>query len=832
MYSSAFAPTISIYTHDKQNCKNSCIDNIFTNDTDTILLSGTLSNNISHHLPIFLISDIDSAPRKEKNKHTKFYEYSRENILGFTNDLQEKIGFLKPSTNFSEFTKLFQSTLDANCKLAKPKVTKRTFENNPWITESLINAIEHKHELKKRWIKSKSKLNPDGDSKLHENFKSYQTTLRNLIKTAKKSFTHNQFEKCKEDRKKTWKIINELRGKSNKKLKPLFTINNKKITNRRIIANKFNEYFVSIAKKLNSEMISDVSLKTHSLSSFYSFLNPPNINSMVMEDCDEDEIKDIIAEFSCGKASDIPIKIIKKASPIISHKLSEYYNILMGAGIFPDVLKLGKISPIFKKGNSELLENYRPISTLPIFGKIFEKVIYARLYSFFSSQNLLYDKQFGFRKFHSTNHAINHSVTHVTNEVNKKKHVLGIFIDLSKAFDTIDHDSLIYKLDRYGIRGNPNALIKSYLSKRTQITDCLDQKSSPLNVLFGVPQGSVLGPLLFLIYINDIVNCSPDGEFVLFADDTNIFVSGASLDEAYSKANTLLQSLAQYMFSNKLHINMSKCCYIHFRPTSSIIDQPYPNHQLVIGNKVIKQVKHTKFLGVTIDENLNWDQHIRDLKRKLYYSFSTLNRIRHFITEELHKDLYYTLFESHLSYCISAWGGVHQSKLDPIHKIQKNVVRILFGDNEAFAEKFRTCARTRILDKQILDGSFYVKEHTKPLFRENKILVVYNLYYYHSFMEAFRILKLRSPICIYSQYQVSARTYLTFLKLIPPKPSNHFIYRTSVIWNTLRQKLDINDISISTSSVKKQLRNILHTNQHNHHNIDWLPSHDFSLDTI
>ena len=200
--------------------------------------------------------------------------------------------------------------------------------------------------------------------------------------------------------------------------------------------------------------------------------------------------------------------------------------------------------------------------------------------------------------------------------------------------------------------------------------------------------------------------------------------------------------------------------------------------------------------------------------------------------EEFHKDLYYTLFESHLSYCISAWGGVHQSKLDPIHKIQKKVVRILFGDNEAFAEKFRTCARTRILDKQILDGSFYVKEHTKPLFRENKILVVYNLYYYHSFMEAFRILKLRSPMCIYSQYQLSARTYLTFFKLIPPKPSNHFIYRTSVIWNTLRQKLDINDISISTSSVKKQLRNILHTNQHNHHNIDWLPSHDFSLDTI
>ena len=157
----------------------------------------------------------------------------------------------------------------------------------------------------------------------------------------------------------------------------------------------------------------------------------------------------------------------------------------MQEGIFPDNVKQGKISPIFKKGNSELLENYRPISTLPIFGKIFEKVIYTRLYSFFTSQNLLYDKQFGFRKSHSTSHAINHSVTHITNELNKNKHVLGIFIDLSKAFDTIDHDSLIIKLERYGIRGNANNLIKSYLSNRTQFTECLNEKSDPLEVILG-----------------------------------------------------------------------------------------------------------------------------------------------------------------------------------------------------------------------------------------------------------------------------------------------------------------------------------------------------------
>ena len=414
------------------------------------------------------------------------------------------------------------------------------------------------------------------------------------------------------------------------------------------------------------------------------------------------------------------------------------------------------------------------------------------------------------------------------NKLDKKEYVLGIFIDLSKAFDTIDHQNLVDKLYHYGIRGKGNQLIKSYLTNRHQYTDCFGEKSDCLEITYGVPQGSVLGPLLFLIYINDIINCSDLGEFVLFADDTNIFVSSHSLSEAFAKANNLLSSLSKYMTLNKLHINMSKCNYIIFKPKTKEVDQPYPFLELKIGDTVIKQVKHAKFLGVTIDENLNWEQHTKDLKRKLYYSISTLSYLRKNIPEHLYKDIYYTLFESHICYCISVYGGASTSTLTQIHKIQKIAMRVLFGDIEAFKNKFKTCARVRPLEHQVLGESFFVKEHTKPIFKKHGILAVQNLYLLHCFMETFKMFKFKTPTSILNHYTLSNRKYLTYIKVIPPKPDNQFLYKSSILWNTIRGQLNIIDLSISCNIVKDTLKNALLINQHRHHDTEWLNSHDFN----
>ena len=301
---------------------------------------------------------------------------------------------------------------------------------------------------------------------------------------------------------------------------------------------------------------------------FTKFLPPYYDKSLFFTPTDEEEIFKIVRTLKSGRSTGydgISMNLLKKVITYIIAPLTYIFNLSISTGKCPNSLKIAKVIPIYKKDDPSLLTNYRPISILPSISKILEKIIYKRLYIFLNVNNLLVPNQFGFRKKHSTDYAIIQLLNKVTECFSNKKHLIGIFMDLSKAFDTIDHDILIYKLKRYGIHGLALSWIIDYLYNRKQYVSFQSSVSSKSNITCGVPQGSILGPLLFLVYINDIINSSSLLSFILFADDTNIFYSNKNFETLINVLNIEISKVLHWFLCNKLSLNISKTNFIRFK---------------------------------------------------------------------------------------------------------------------------------------------------------------------------------------------------------------------------------------------------------------------------
>ena len=357
--------------------------------------------------------------------------------------------------------------------------------------------------------------------------------------------------------------------------------------------------------------------------------------------------------------------------------LNKIFNLSLLTGQHPDILKISKTIPIFKKGSRLLVSNYRPISLLSNLNKILEKIVHTRVYSFLEDLSCIYSLQFGFRKKHSTNHALIEITENIRQALDSKKFACGIFVDLQKAFDTVNHDILIAKLEHYGIRGSAKQWFTSYLKYRTQFVPILGFNSSIKPINHGVPQGSVLGPLLFLLYINDLHYTIKNSKVFHFADDTNLLNISNSPKKIEKFVNADLKVLYNWLLANKISLNRDKTEVIFFHKPG---ERP-PNIKLKINGHRIYPSKSIKYLGMYLDETLNGSFHTKILSTKLKRANGMLCKARHFTSSEDLRTLYYAIFSSHLTYACQIWGQVTNSFNEKIFKLQNRAMRIItFSD--------------------------------------------------------------------------------------------------------------------------------------------------------
>ena len=468
---------------------------------------------------------------------------------------------------------------------------------------------------------------------IQEKYKKLKNELTSSLKNNEILYYSNQLEIHKNYISKSWKILKQIIGKDSCKssTNQEFCIGNTSITDSTAIANGFNNFFVSLGQKLAKDITSDVNPMSH--------INSIE-HSIVITDISYTEVTQVISTLKNSSAGwdELPTFVAKKCISGYIEPLTYLINTSFTEGVFPKELKLARVVPILKIGDKTELTNYRPISVLSFFSKVFEKIMYTHLLDFIEQNKIIYKHQYGFRQKHSTQHAIITLVDRITNSLDKGDIVISIFLDLKKAFDTVDHPTLLNKLYAYGIRGNAFNWVKSYLSERSQYVVYDSKQSKTQTVQCGVPQGSILGPLLFIIYMNDICNASELLFSILYADDTSVQISGNDITYLVSSMNAELELLSRWFKANKLSLNAQKTFYLVFH-WARIKDHEL---SIQIDGSTLNRSRNIKYLGVIIDHKLNWCEHIAHVKNKVSKGIGILYKARQFLDKKSLHNLYYS----------------------------------------------------------------------------------------------------------------------------------------------------------------------------------------------
>ena len=534
---------------------------------------------------------------------------------------------------------------------------------------SCFNTYSKKNELFAYQLKNPS------DEMAVDLYKTYGNKLTHVKEISKKMYYKSVIDVNKSNSNRLWKVINEIirqeRKQTNNIPHEVIDANGHKQTDSVTVSNAFNQYFSEVGSRLASKIPPTSRSSTANIKSvpYSTFLE-----SIITEEEVTCYIRSLNDHKSAG-ATDISIKCIKLYNVIISPILTVIFNRCMTEGIFSDDLKIAQITPIFKKRSKALCGNYRPISVLSLFSKILEKYLHKQIFAYLLKNKLIAPHQYGFREGYSTSLALATVHNEIISNIDDKKITCTIFLDLAKASDTVDHFILINKLRRYGIRGSPLELLKSYLSNRKQFTVVNNVRSSFCNVTCGIPQVSTLGPLLFLLYINDLP-LATKFNVKLFADDTNLTMRSNSVDELQNNVNLELTNVINWMRNNRLSINFAKTEYMIVTKKKLI---EHLKFEIKIDNHVISKKECIKYQGVLIDNNLDWKHHIKQVCKKISAGAWAIARLRNYVNTRTLKSVFYSLIHSHFLFSINTWGSASSCNLKPLKILQKHIVRLIAG---------------------------------------------------------------------------------------------------------------------------------------------------------
>ena len=694
---------------------SSIIDHILCNTKEKISQSGVIPVGISDHFITYCTRKASKERTGKQNmvRIRSLKHYSKE-------EFQEKLEvadwselYLCRNVNqaWEIFRNLFHSTLNS---VAPHKDIKIKQNSEPWMTSEILDNIRKRDNCLLAYKKS-------GSKHLYSEYCKLRNLVQRDIKKAKEGYISNKIEENKNAPKKLWQQLKTLGYSSKQKNNASVVLKNdgQLCHNLNDIANIFNTFFTTVAAKLVEKLPPPPNIfhVTSTLfQQFYSRVVSDNLNVEISPVSEEFIYKELcnLNSFKSTGLDDIPARFVKDAAKALTKPVTYIVNLSITSGIVPDQLKSARVKPLFKKNNRTEVGNYRPVSILCIISKILEKAVYQQLESHLIKNNLLYEFQSGFRSAYSTDTCLIHLFDHIKSQTAKGLYTGMVMIDLQKAFDTVDHQILCSKLQAMGVSNVK--WFQSYLTGRKQLVNVNGTESNLEDITCGVPQGSILGPLLFLCYVNDMsISINSDCKLLLYADDSTIIFSHKNPEFISQKLGKELESCSEWLIDNKLSLHLGKTECILFGPKRKLTT--VTDFQITCHGHVIKSQSSIKYLGIDIDQNLSGEITVNDIIKKVNSRLRFMYRKAKCLSSETRKTLSMALIQCHFDYSCSSWYA-------GISKGLKNKLQVAQNKTARFIKNMGP--RTTIKQKELSSLGFLNVESRVKQLRLNHVHKIFN----------------------------------------------------------------------------------------------------------